>query len=75
MQELVRTNDTVLLSWIEALLADAEIPTFMLDGHMAIVEGSIGALQKRLMVREEDEAKARAVLREAEITLPDSPFL
>ena len=72
MRELLRTNDPVLLSWAQALLADAEIPAVVLDAHTAVVEGSIGALQRRLMVHNEDEAQARAVLREADIALPGS---
>ncbi len=65
MKELVRTNDLVRLSWLQALLADARIEAVILDAHTSIIEGSIGAIPRRLMVREEDHRRARSVLAEA----------
>ncbi len=65
MQELLRTNDIVLLSWCRALLADAGIDAIVLDGHTSLVEGSIGAIQRRLMVADEDVFPARNLLRQA----------
>jgi hypothetical protein len=62
MKELLRTNDLVRLSWLQALLADAGIETYILDQNTAAIEGSISALQRRLMVREEDHRRALAVL-------------
>ena len=71
VEELLRTNDLVLLSWVEALLADAGIRTYLLDSHTSIVEGSIAALQRRLMVDNADAAAARKIAKEANIVLPD----
>ncbi len=65
MQELMRTNDSVRLSWLQALLASAGIEAVVLDGYTSIVEGSIGAIPRRLMVRDADERRARAVIKEA----------
>lgn len=65
MQELERTNDFVRLSWLQALLAAAGIKAVILDAHMSAVEGSIGAIPRRVMVRDEDEVRARAMLRAA----------
>lgn len=65
MKELVRTNDMVKLSWLEALLADAGIATLVLDQHTSIAEGSIGILPRRLMVDDDDYLRARLLLREA----------
>ncbi|MDZ7713816.1 MAG: DUF2007 domain-containing protein [Rhodovibrio sp.] len=65
MRELLRTNDPVKLSWIQALLADAEIETLVLDTHTSIVEGSIGAIPRRLCVLAEDLERARRVLDDA----------
>lgn len=65
MKELVRTNDPVRLSWLQALLADAGIEAVVLDTHASIIEGSIGAIQRRLMVHEDDHRRARAILAEA----------
>ena len=47
MREVLRSNDAVRLSWLVALLADAGIASVVFDGHMSIVEGSIGALPRR----------------------------
>ena len=65
MKELVRTNDPVRLSWLQALLAGAGIEAIVLDTHTSIIEGSIGAIQRRLMVHEDDHRRACAVLAEA----------
>jgi len=65
MRELLRTNDPVKLSWIQALLADAGIEAVVLDTHTSIVEGSIGAIPRRLCVLAEDLERARRVLDEA----------
>ncbi len=65
MRELVRTNDVVKLSWLQALLADAGIETVVLDVHTSIIEGSIGAIPRRLAVGEADFARARRVLEAA----------
>lgn len=65
MRELLRTTDAVRLSWLVALLADAGIEAQIFDTHTSILQGSIGAIPRRLMVLEEDEAEARRVLRDA----------
>lgn len=65
MKELVRTNDPVLLSWLQALLADAGIDAVVLDTHMSIVEGSIAAIPRRLMVADEDHGAARRLVEAA----------
>lgn len=66
MRELLRTGDPVRLSWAVALLDDAGIETFILDGHISAVEGSIGAFPRRLAVRDDDAARAERILRAAE---------
>lgn len=65
MRELLRTTDPVRLSWLTALLADAGIDAVVLDTHTSILEGSIGAIPRRLMVDDDDHAQACRVLREA----------
>jgi hypothetical protein len=70
MKELLRTNDAVRLSWIEALLASAGIGVALMDMYTSVIEGSIGAIPRRLMVAEEDWARARALLIEAGESLP-----
>jgi hypothetical protein len=62
---LATSNDPVRLSFLMALLADAGVTAFILDSHTSVVEGSIGAIPRRLAVKQEDEARARRVLAEA----------
>ena len=65
MRVLATSNDPVRLSFLAALLADAGVAAFVLDSHASAVEGSIGAIPRRLAVKQEDEARARRVLAEA----------
>ncbi|MGA3403281.1 MAG: DUF2007 domain-containing protein [Acetobacteraceae bacterium] len=65
MRVVAMSNDPVRLSFLTALLADAGIGSVLLDQHMSAVEGSIGAIPRRLMVATEDYARARRVLAEA----------
>lgn len=65
MRLLATSNDPVRLSFLMALLADAGITALLLDVHASAVEGSIGAIPRRLVVATKDEVQARRVLREA----------
>jgi hypothetical protein len=65
MRVVATSNDPVRLSFLTALLADAGIGSVLLDQHMSAVEGSIGAIPRRLVVATEDYAQARRVLTEA----------
>jgi hypothetical protein len=62
MQELLRTTDPTIIAYASALLEGEDIDVFPLDVHMSILEGSIGILPRRLMVRDGDLARARVVL-------------
>lgn len=64
MKELIRCNDPVLISYLTAVLEEAGIRSFLLDEHTAILEGSIGAIQRRLMVLDEDYGRAERLLAE-----------
>jgi Putative prokaryotic signal transducing protein len=66
MKELFRTNDPVRLSWAEAVLTAAGIGSVVLDTHTSIIEGSIGAIPRRVMVEEGDHARARQLIAAAE---------
>lgn len=70
MKELVRSNDPVKLSWLQALLADAGIEAVVLDHHMSTLEGTLPMLQRRLMVLDEEHARARRILEDAGEELP-----
>jgi hypothetical protein len=65
MRELLRSNDLVHLSWTRAVLAAEGIETLLLDQHVSGVEGSIGAIPRRLMVADEDAPRARRILDDA----------
>lgn len=65
MHELIRANDPVLLSYAESLLRDAGFAPFVADGHMSVLEGSIGAIPRRLLIPDDEAAGARRLLREA----------
>lgn len=65
MVELLRTNDVVLLSFAEAVLNGAGFSPFISDTNMSILDGSIAAIPRRLLVPEGEAAEARATLDEA----------
>ncbi|MGB3864551.1 MAG: DUF2007 domain-containing protein [Xanthobacteraceae bacterium] len=65
MRELVRTNDVVLLSAIGALLDGANIHHLVLDQNMSVLDGSIGAIPRRVLVSDEDNRQARQLLTDA----------
>ncbi len=62
MKELLRSTDPVLLSWLTALLADERIGAVVLDVHTSVLEGSVNALPRRLMVHDQDYERARRIL-------------
>ena len=66
MKELLRTNDMIRLSWLSALLKDAGIDAIVLDGHASVVEGSVNAIQRRIMVFDDHWQEARQVLEDAD---------
>jgi len=55
----------VFLSWADALLKSEDIEIFVLDGHMSVLEGSAGAILRRVMVADEDYERAKRVLQDA----------
>lgn len=64
MKELIRLNDMVLISYLEHRMREEGIETLMLDGHMSVMEGSLGVLPRRMMVSEDDYDRAQNVLDE-----------
>lgn len=65
MRELIRTNDAVLISAIEALLKGADIGHLLVDANMSVLEGSIGIFPRRILVKEDEIEAARALLEDA----------
>jgi hypothetical protein len=63
--ELLRSNDPVLLSFVEALLKEAGIAHQVADQHMSVMEGTIGILPRRVLVARGSHDEARRILVEA----------
>jgi hypothetical protein len=76
VHELVRTNNAVLITAIEALLKAADIPHVVLDRHMSVLEGSLGILPRRILVPDDQLEEARQVMTDAGLAhelRPDGP--
>ena len=69
MEELLRTNDITVIAYAKAILSRSRIDAFELDVNMSVLEGSIGILPRRLMVRSDDLIKARQLMCDYEIEL------
>jgi hypothetical protein len=67
VKELLRSNDPVLLSYVSALLEEESIDFMLADLNMSVLEGSIGALPRRILVESGDIAQARRILTDAGI--------
>lgn len=65
MRALLASNDPVRLSFVTALLADAGIQAVLLDVHASVMDGSIGAIPRRLAVATDEYNRARRVLVDA----------
>ena len=62
MKELIRTNDLILISRIQSILNESSIPYKLLDTHSSIIEGSISAIQKRIVVSNDDFRCSRKLI-------------
>jgi hypothetical protein len=67
MEELLRTNNLVTISFAEAVLREAGIEPLVLDQHMSVAEGTLGILPRRVLVAEDDIVAARKLLENAGI--------
>jgi tRNA1(Val) A37 N6-methylase TrmN6 len=65
MKKIIRTSDTVRLSWLTALLADRQIDAVVFDAHTSVLEGLANAIPRRLMVVDEDYDAAMGLLAQA----------
>ena len=68
MEELLRTNDITIIAYANAILTDSGIDVFELDVNTSVLEGSIGILPRRLMVRSDDLIKAQQLMHDYEIS-------
>ncbi|MBO0734910.1 MAG: DUF2007 domain-containing protein [Methylocapsa sp.] len=65
MIELLRTNDLVLLSRVEMILAEAGVRVIIADQHMSALEGSLPFLPRRVLVMPQAALRARRALEDA----------
>ena len=62
--EIMRSTDPTEIAFASALSSVEGIEVFVLDVHMSVLEGSIGILPRRMLVRRVDAERARIVLRD-----------
>mgnify|MGYP001437300972 CR=1 FL=1 len=65
MKELIRSNDIILINWLQVLLKHSGIEAVVFDSHMSVLEGSAGAIQRRLMVLDEQYKDACLLVEDA----------
>ena len=69
MRAVLKSTDPVVISYASDLLSQEGIESVVFDAHASVMDGSMGFLPRRLMVLDEDFARAEALLREA---VPDA---
>jgi hypothetical protein len=67
MKELLRTNNLVIISYVEALMKAEGIDYFIADQAISATEGSIGLFPRRIMVERGQFARARQLLIDADL--------
>ena len=67
MKELLRTNNIVVISFVEALLKEQSIDYLVLDENMSVLEGSLGIIPRRILVPDNSLNRARHILEEADL--------
>ncbi len=65
MIAILKTVNPATLNFAQAVLKEADIPFFVMDQNVSIVEGSIGIMPRRLMVVDEDAEDARQAMIDA----------
>lgn len=65
MEELLRSNDPVTISFVETLMREAGIGVLVADQNMSIMDGSLGILPRRILVEADRIDEARRILRDA----------
>jgi len=65
MEELIRTNDLVLISFVDSLLTESGIGHLVLDTHMSVLEGSLGIIPRRILVDADESIRARRLMTDA----------
>ncbi len=73
MIEILRTNDLVLITVVDAILTSEKIDFLVADQHMSSLEGSVGFLPRRILVHADWADRARRLLRDAGMAAELSP--
>ena len=68
MRPVLKTNNPVTLSYASHVLDEAGIESVVFDENASIMDGSMGAVPRRLMVMDNDLTRAEWLLRAA---IPD----
>ena len=71
MIEVLKTNDPVKLSYAVALLKESGCHPQVLDRFMSAVEGSVSAIQRRVLVPDDEADRAKRLL--TDIDSPPPP--
>jgi len=69
--EIMRSTDPTEIVFASALPSGEGIEVFVLDVHMSVLEGSIGILPRRMLVRPVDAERARIVLRDNDLQVSE----
>jgi hypothetical protein len=67
MRLIVRATDPVLISFVEALFREAGIALHVADSSISIMQGSLSAFPRRVLVHDDDWERAAKLLEEADL--------
>jgi hypothetical protein len=65
MRAVLKTTNAVVIDYAANLLSQEGIESIVFDAHASIMDGSMGILPRRLMVSDDDAARAETLLRAA----------
>lgn len=65
MRAVLKTVNPVVLDYAANLLSQEGIESVVFDTHASVMDGSLGLLPRRLMVGDDDYARADSLLRDA----------
>ena len=65
MEELLRSNNIITLSFVQSLMRDAGIESIWTDRNTSTLEGSIGAIPQRILVESDKLSLARRIIVDA----------
>ena len=66
MKEVIRTNNLILISRVQTILDETGIQNKLLDTHASNIEGNISAIQRRLVVSNDDFHQSQKLINDLE---------